>query len=155
MPRSLAQIDLAGSRYIGIGYVERLTLTLPPWRLPFTFLLWGRHASASCSVIWIAWRGEDERCFIWHNGRPQSDAVLRERSIQGLTGGAELRIGEPRDVCARPALEQLVNRLPDAARSLAQPVAAMFEHKMVAPSRVIAVDGETDIGWTVFEEVRW
>ena len=155
MPRSRAQIDLGGACYVGFGYVEQLTLTLPPWRLPFNILRWGRYASASRSIIWIAWRGAEERRFIWHNGLPQPAAVLGERSIRGLTSGAELQIGEPRDVCARPALARLVDHLPKPARPFARPVAAMFEHKMVAPSRVLVAGGQVDSGWSLFEEVQW
>jgi hypothetical protein len=155
MPRAAAQIDLAGTRHVGVGYVEHLTLSLPPWKLPFNILHWGRHASPDCSIVWIAWRGKDERCFIWHDGRPQADAVLCHDGISGLSSGATLRIGEHRDVCARPAVARLIDGLPDAVRPIVRPVAAMFEHKMVAVSSVVAPGGSADSGWSVFEEVRW
>lgn len=155
MPHARAEIDLGGVRYSGFGYVEQLTLTRPPWHLPFNSLRWGRYASASHSIIWIAWRGADERQFIWYNGLPQPDAVLDEHGVRGLAGGTELRIGEPRDVCARPALARLMDGLPGPVRSLARPVAAMFEHKMVAPSRVLLASGRVDSGWSLFEDVQW
>ena len=155
MPRSHGEIDLAGIRHVGIGYVEHLTMTVAPWRLPFTSLRWGRYAPVSCSVIWIVWRGEDERSFIWHDGQPQPSAVVGERGISGLTDGTELLIGEPRDLRAQRAIEQLIDHIPAPARSFAQPVASMFEHKMVAPGRVTANGRQVDSGWTVLVEVHW
>ena len=47
-PRSEAHIRLAGDllpgpgEIRGLGYVEELELTMPPWQLPFDVLLWGR-----------------------------------------------------------------------------------------------------------------
>ncbi len=155
MPRASAQVDLAGTRHVGVGYVEHLTLSLPPWKLPFNILRWGRHASLACSIVWIDWRGKEERRFIWHDGRLQPNAVLSEDGISGLSSGAELLIGEHRDVCARSALARLADRLPGALRPILRTSAAIFEHKMVAPSSVVAPGGSADSGWSLFEEVQW
>jgi hypothetical protein len=155
MPAARASVEIGGLAHDGIGYAERLTLTIPPWKLPFNTLQWGRHASAAHAVTWIAWQGGQSRQFVWLDGVEATTAAIEPRAVRGLCGGAELRIGEPRDVCARPALARLVDRLPLLSRPVAGRIAAMFEHKMVAPSELVR-DGEAvDAGWALFEEVTW
>ena len=155
MPRSRVTIDLDDVRHSGLGYVEQLTLTIPPWKLPFDRLRWGRYTSESQALVWIAWSGADARQFVWHDGVPQPDAIIDDRGVRGLQGGAELHFGEARDVCARPALARLVDRLPSPVQSLAAPVAAMFEHKMLAPGQVVLAGTPLNSGWSLYEEVRW
>ena len=41
MPTADVQIEFEGEILRGVGYVEQLTMTLPPWRLPFAELRWG------------------------------------------------------------------------------------------------------------------
>jgi hypothetical protein len=153
MPRAHATVELEGRSHRGIGYVEQLSLTIPPWDLPFKTLKWGRHASSAHSVVWIAWRGQDTRSFIWRNGIERPAARLEPDGICLQTGEA-LRFGTPRDLCARPALSRVIDRLPRLSRPVAAKVAAMFEHKMVAPSELVLAEA-VDSGWSIFEEVAW
>ena len=148
-------MEVEGRRISGLGYAEHLTLTLPPWRLPFAHLRWGRFVSAEDHVIWIAWQGETERQFIWHDQALQPDAVLDAAMVRGLADGAALHLGQARDVCARPALARIVDRLPSAMRRVAPSMEAMFEHKKVAPSRLASPGGPVREGWSLFEDVRW
>ncbi|MBS1542359.1 MAG: hypothetical protein JST14_01890 [Bacteroidetes bacterium] len=67
-PLSHAHTSIEGHEVAGRGYVERIDLTLPPWRLPITQLLWGRYVSPLHSVVWIRWIGERPLQFIFHNG---------------------------------------------------------------------------------------
>lgn len=41
-PRSRVSLRLENRHYEGIGYAERLHMTLPPWKLPIDTLHWGR-----------------------------------------------------------------------------------------------------------------
>ncbi len=155
MPRACVELDAGGRRITGSGYAEHLTLTLPPWRLPFNYLRWGRFVSRTGSVIWIAWEGADRRQFVWHDGVLQPEAVIDARAIHGLAGGATLHLDEPRDICDRPVFAKLAGRLPHGLRRASGPIASMVEHKMIAPSRLVVPGECTNLGWSVFEEVRW
>lgn len=155
MPRARVELDIGPKRVTGLGYAELLTLTLPPWQLPFNRLQWGRFTSAASSVIWIAWFGDDARQFVWQDGVPQPGAELDEHGLRHLVGGARLDFGQSRDICARPAVARLIDRLPVPMRRVAGPLAAMNEHKMVSASRLVTPDGSAETGWSVFEEVQW
>ncbi|MFI5178718.1 MAG: hypothetical protein ACHQO8_09145 [Vicinamibacterales bacterium] len=154
IPRSQATVELDGRPHRGIGYVEHLSLTIPPWDLPFNTLEWGRHASNAHSVVWIAWRGRDTRSFIWRDEAEQPAATL-ERNGVCLRAGEALKLGASRDLCARPALTRVLDRLPRLSRRVAARVAAMFEHKMVAPSQLVIAGSPVDSGWSIFEDVAW
>lgn len=67
-PLSHAQVKIDGHEVVGRGYAERIELTLPPWRLPISQLLWGRYVSPQHSVVWIRWIGERPMELIFHNG---------------------------------------------------------------------------------------
>jgi hypothetical protein len=57
----------------GLGYVERLRLTVAPWRLPIRTLRWGRCLTPRHSLIWIDWLGGSDRHFVFLDGVPVPD----------------------------------------------------------------------------------
>jgi len=90
-PRSTACLRIAGEPEIrGWGYVERLRLSLAPWRLPIRELRWGRFINGADTLVWIDWRGPYNRQVVYCNG-----AAMRARSIGDtgieLSDGAVLR----------------------------------------------------------------
>ena len=64
-PRADAVLDIDGRAIRGLGYVERLTSTVPPGRLPFDELRWGRFLTPSEAVTWISWRGAKATARPW------------------------------------------------------------------------------------------
>jgi len=47
-PRSEAKFSIGASlSFEGLGYVEHLTMSIPPWKLPFDELRWGRFLSVA------------------------------------------------------------------------------------------------------------
>lgn len=103
----------------GTGYAERIRITIPPWRLPIRELRWGRwidHA-ASRSVVWIDWRGEAPRTWVFADG---AAAPLPEVTDDRVSAGAmAVSLGERRTLESRslaeiastiPALEAVVPR---------------------------------------------
>ncbi len=87
-PRACANLRIAGEPEIrGWGYVERLRLSLAPWRLPIRRLRWGRFINDSDALVWIDWRGPYNRRVVYYNG-----AAVRAQSIGDA--GIELHNGE-------------------------------------------------------------
>jgi hypothetical protein len=154
-PSARATVECEGRTLDGVGYVECLSLTIPPWKLPFRTLCWGRHASDRHAVVWIDWSGRDGRQFIWLDGVEQLGARLDGASVRGLADGAELQVRWLRDICRRPALARLSDHLPIGIQRLMTPLHGMREHKQLARSAIIRNGTPLDRGWTVFEEVAW
>jgi hypothetical protein len=155
IPRGRATVRVGGCMYDGIGYAERLRLTIPPWALSFDALRWGRHVSDRHSVVWIDWRGVESRSWVWLDGRDQPDAVVTDAGVAGLAEGAELCVGSGRDVVDRRVLAAFADLLPGIARRVAGPVANMHERKRVERSTIVRAGEAVDQGWTVRELVTW
>jgi hypothetical protein len=155
MPRAHAQLTLDDRSLEGLGYVEYLRLTIPPWRLPFTRLRWGRHTSSAHSVVWIEWDGGAGSRWVWLDGVEQPHAALADHRVTGLAGGTELSFGPDTTVRDRRLLSTLAERLPALTRRLGGPLAVMHERKWLAPSTVTAPGTLPDAGWTLHEEVTW
>ena len=153
MPRARARVRCGDQRFEGLGYVERLDLTIPPSKLPFRALRWGRHVSSAHSLIWIDWAGDRDRRWIWLDGEEQRAALLSGGVPSGLTSGAALYLRDRRDVRDRPVLAVL-DALPRAlARRVAGGIAGMHEHKMVSQSSIVIGGVEVDEGWSLHEVV--
>ena len=82
MPCAEGQITINDRIYQGLGYVERLTLTLKPWQLPMDNLRWGRFVSSNHSIVWIQWQGNEEKCLIFHNGTKHIQGIITDEEIQ-------------------------------------------------------------------------
>jgi hypothetical protein len=74
----------------GLGYVDRLRLTIPPWNLPIRRLRWGRFLSERQSVVWIDWAGGFNSTSVFRNGKPVAAACIEDDGLV-LDGGLVLR----------------------------------------------------------------
>jgi hypothetical protein len=57
VPRGRARVRIGAEVLEGLGYAERLRVTLPPGELPIRELRWGRLLSPARGVVWISWEG--------------------------------------------------------------------------------------------------
>jgi hypothetical protein len=124
-PAATVAVQLRGHAPLhGPGYIERLSLTVPPWRLPIRELRWGRwlDADASRSVVWIDWRGAAPRSWVFEDGRLASSARVTDDGV--MTGASNVAIG------ARRTLESL---------AFAQYADAIPPLRAVLPKRMLAL----------------
>jgi len=88
----------AGETLAGTGYAEVMDMTIAPWKVPIRELRWGRAVSAAGSVVWIDWRGPEERCEVFVDGAP-APARVGDEAVEGdgftvrLSRGRVLRDG--------------------------------------------------------------
>jgi hypothetical protein len=85
----------------GAGYAERICISVPPWHLPIRELRWGRwlDRAANRSVVWIDWRGDLPRTWVFVDGIKAPAAVLTDESL--CAGGVRVLLGEGRTLHAR------------------------------------------------------
>jgi hypothetical protein len=111
-PAALVSVELRGSAPVqGPGYAERICVTVPPWRLPIRELRWGRwlDAAASRSIVWIDWRGESPRTWVFVDGVLSPSAVVTDESVRA--GAVELALGERRTLEAQ-AFSEIAATIP-------------------------------------------
>src|ERR1035441_6344190 len=87
MPRARARMD----NRVGLGYAERVRMTIAPWTLPIRTLRWGRFSTASDWIVWIDWLGDFTRRIVYWNGQAVSPSLLQDGQI-GLGGGPRLTL---------------------------------------------------------------
>lgn len=95
----------------GIGYAERIRITIPPWRLPIRELRWGRWIAAdgTRSVVWIDWRGRLPRSWAFVDGVSVPAPQVTDEEVRA--GATEVALGERRTLQAR-SLAEIVSTIP-------------------------------------------
>jgi hypothetical protein len=138
----------------GVGYVEELSLTLPPWRLPFRTLWWGRFVAPGASLVWIRWRGRSNHGLAALDGAVHLRPRVGEAGV-AVRGAAALRFHDGRilrdgtlGATALRGLPALVDVLPPAFR-------AARESKQVSVAELRRPGHEPVRGWAVHEVVQW
>jgi len=155
MPRAFASVESGTARHEGLGYVERLRLTLPPWDFPFRALRWGRHLSVGHALVWIEWDGELTRRWAWLDGRLQPSARVAGDGVEGLEDGLALRWQQGRDLRRRSVMETLREAAPLLVQRATGRLGTMDEHKRLARSTLLENGQPRDEGWAIHEEVTW
>jgi hypothetical protein len=152
-PKSDVTITANGSHLSGLGYVERLDLTIPPWKLPLTELHWGRFLSAHDSVIWIDWRGAHQITVLIQNGHeviPEninaSEVCFTPASTLNLDRRQTLRTGRLGNTVAASA--------PILNRFFPERLLNIRETKWSSLGSLTAPD-HASTGWAIHEVVEW
>lgn len=100
-PAAVVTVALDGCAPVrGTGYAERVALTVPPWCLPIRELRWGRwiDAAATRSIVWIDWRGESPRNWVFVDGQRATCAAVTDERVSA--GVVSVAIGERRTLDA-------------------------------------------------------
>ena len=111
-PAAEVSVSLRGFAPLrGTGYAERILITIPPWRLPIRELRWGRWIgeAASRSVVWIDWRGESPRTWVFVDGAAAPMSEVTDESVHA--GALEVALGERRTL-QEGSLDEIVSTIP-------------------------------------------
>ena len=152
-PAAEAEVCIAGIRVEGRGYVEHLTTTMKPWRLPFNELRWGRYVGRQDSLIWIQWRGLTSRAWAWLDGTEQEYVDVGQDRI-GLPGDGILLDMTGKEVVRSGSLNTAVPWPIRPLGALMPGWRSAHETKWLARGTLVRPE-RTDSGWVVHELVRW
>ena len=148
-PAARTRVCVGNNHYEGLGYAERLVLTLPPAKLPLRELHWGRFISETQSCVWIRWRGSVKRSWCFHNGQavvatPSAGPGLHWPGHQlELDRGQVLRSGRITDTACGEA-RWLRSLLPAVIRNL-------DETKWCSAGLLTDSLGQKHSGWAIHE----
>jgi hypothetical protein len=155
-PRAAAEVRVgAAPPYKGWGYVERLRLTLPPWRLPIRELRWGRFVNSTDALVWIDWRGSYHRQVVHYNGSAVAASAIGDREIALQDGDAVLTL-DAGTVLRDGALgSTALSILPNARRLFPASILGVHERKWLSRA-VLRRPGLPDsVGMAIHEVVEW
>ena len=80
-PASNVTLNINDRTIHGTGYAEQLILTVPPWKIPMDELRWGHFGSSENQLVWIEWRAEEKRQWLWLNGEKIEDCIIEDDHI--------------------------------------------------------------------------
>jgi hypothetical protein len=154
-PSSDVRLHVANkAHFSGLGYVERLEMTIKPWHLPIAQLRWGRYISEKDVIVWIEWQGEYPRVDVFYNGVAASDAYVSDDEIV-FGDGMRLEL-----VCKQTIREgrigsTLFSGIPLLAKILPLKMLRTYECKW--RSRGVLRSGSSILnqGWAIHEVVRF
>lgn len=83
---------LAGARaevgFAGVGYLEKVELRVPPWRMGLKELRWGRYLGGGETWVWVDWKGSFDKTVVLRNGiRVEGLGELGLRESEVLRAG--------------------------------------------------------------------
>jgi hypothetical protein len=153
----MSKVDLLlprNTRLRGIGYAECLTLSVLPWHLPMTSLLWGRYLSQQDAIVWIDWRGSAPYRSVIHNGEEHFAESITESKVMFAGTGARLELD-----CGLVLRE---GRLGDTIFPGISRLAALLPRSMLAVNEckwrsrgVFRTAAGQSSGWAIHEVVKW
>jgi hypothetical protein len=134
----------------GAGYVDEIDMTLAPWALPFDELGWGRFVGDGTSAVWIDWRGDLKRRWLFVGGQPREATSVSRSRVEWDTGIVLLDAGVTiRDGRIGPEVAGRLSWL------LPRRVARARETKWLSRACLREAGGGTSRGWAIHEVVRW
>lgn len=153
-PRASAEIRWGNHQVLsGLGYSERVEMTIPPWDIPIQRLLWGRFLNSTDSLVWMDWRGSFAKRVLLHNGTTVAIGKITEKQITfGAEGkltfadGTILRQGKLGSV-ALAAIPGVRNLLP-------RQILGVQETKWRSRAQWSQSTGMSN-GWSIHEIVTW
>lgn len=147
-----AHVD--GQPIVGTGYVEKLSMTIPPWKLPFTELRWGRYISDDCAdhVVWIDLLGRTRRNWIWINSGEAVAGTVDDKGVR--TNAAALTFESSCPVRADDVAQTLLGTFDFLKALLPRELRAIQEDKRLS-SCVLVTEGLESRGFSINEVVKW
>ena len=138
----------------GQGYVERLTMTLPPWQLPIQTLHWGRFVAQEHSLVWIRWQQQAETThWVFFNGKKIAKCSFSLSQLHLQEENIFLDIQAHKTLVKGRPLDQLGGKLGPIHRLLPQKLRQWTEVKWLAKG-TLRVPQQTVTGWVIHEEVH-
>ena len=153
-PSARAQLTTAsGTIFEGLGYVEYLNLTVPPWHLGLRVLLWGRFVSEHHSVVWIEWQGKHPLTLLLCDGQRIANPRISDDNVR--CDDFELSLVRADTIRVGSIGETLVSKIPSVLRTAPVEFLGGREEKYVSRGRLAFGDGSNHKGWVIHERVSW
>ena len=152
-PAAIVSVELRGFAPVqGPGYAERIFMTAPPWRLPIRELRWGRwlDAAASRSVVWIDWRGESPRTWVFVDGIMAPTATVTDELV--CAGAVNVVLGERRTLDAR-ALAEIAAAIPPLQAVVPKSFLALRQTKWCSAGTLLEGNATAIAGRAIHEVV--
>jgi hypothetical protein len=155
-PHAKAEIlTTDGNHLQGLGYVEHISISIPPWKLPIAELRWGRFLSNTHSLIWINWQGNHPLTLVFYNGVQAKDAIVTDHEVSLDGGKIVLALSDGEVIREGPLVKTALAVIPGIRKLF--PAQSLRTYECKWRSRGILKDRQEVIseGWAIHEVVRF
>jgi hypothetical protein len=153
-PLSAASVRIAGRPPVeGLGYVERLDITVKPWLLPIDELRWGRFLSERSFVVWIEWRGLKPLNVVIHDGAAVDGAIISDAGLH--FGDFDLELEDSHVIREGTLGSTALRGLRVLRPLLPRKVLNSSERKWRSRGSLLREGRIVSRGWAIHEVMRW
>ncbi len=138
----------------GLGYVEHLSMTIAPWKIPIQHLRWGRFCSASDWAVWIAWQGEFSKRILYLNGKSVPGATIEDEQIT-FDDGSRLLMDQSLILRKGPLGTTALSSIPGVNKTFPARLLQVNECKWRSRARFESPGRSPVEGWALHEMVSW
>jgi hypothetical protein len=152
LPRARLTLRTPDATLEGLGYAEWLDLVgIAPWSIPADEIRWGRFLTDETSLVWIDWRGECPRRYVFRDGRPVAAAELTDERVR-LADGSELTLLHSQVIGAETLGHLLAPLKPLTA--LVRPLALTQQTRWRSRGELRDPGAAPRAGWALHERLR-
>jgi hypothetical protein len=151
-PRARASVASSRLSFSGWGYTECIDVTIPPWKLPFNKLYWGRCHTSGHYVVWVKWEGREKQSLLWFDGTCSRDFTIEDDGL--AASGILLRLSRSSPLRQGKIGSTLFQPFPHIARLLPRSVLSVHERKWYSRGILETSDGP-EPATVIHEEVSW
>ncbi len=141
----------------GRGYAEQIEITCPPWHIPLGQLRWGRFLSEKYSIIWIEWRTDSPRQWVFLNGIQVSRVQVSDDEVILPEQGIRLMLDRSGNLESEKKIQQVAGRMLSFLPGFKQSAPARFlyadEHKWRSKALLHEQGVLKSEGWAIHELV--
>jgi hypothetical protein len=136
-----------------VGYVERIIISIPAWKLPIHQLHWGRYLSEMHSLVWIKWTGPVPKLLAFLNGTRYVDCHISTEMI--IFDGYSLELLNKQTLRTGTILSTVFTKFPLLAKLFPRKIVQLQENKWLS-NGLLKRDGKIiSKGMAIHEHVLW
>ena len=145
-PVSKVRIKIKDRIIEGKGYAEQLILTALPWKIPMNELRWGRFASIEYQSVWIEFRKNKIRQWMWYKGDKIEKCTISDKNIIIPEKNVSIKLDQGRILESEKKIfsvvQDIIKYLPGFNKVIPLNFLMAQEIKWLSKCHIIA-DGET------------
>ncbi|MGB7069585.1 MAG: hypothetical protein WBD22_08830 [Pyrinomonadaceae bacterium] len=154
-PASNARVVSRGFEFDGAGYVEHISISIPPWQLPINELRWGRHIADGSSLIWIDWKGPHPLCLVFHKGLAVEGARVTDNEV-AFHGGRMMIVPQTSQVLREgPLISTALSMIPGIGSFVPLRMLSTYESKWCSEGVLETAATNAARACVIHETVRW
>ncbi|MFQ5866089.1 MAG: hypothetical protein ACE5IW_12765 [bacterium] len=155
-PKATANVLVRNNqKYAGLGYTEKLEMSIEPWELPISKLSWGRFLSKDDTIIWINWKGTEPLSLLFHQGKQMDEAIISDEQIIINQGEFILSFSDTFVLRKGSLISTALANIPGIKNLFPDKLLHTYECKWRSKGTLRNKSNRISEGWIIHEVVQW